>query len=393
MKIGSFSLIKEINTSAILNIIRKNKIISRAQIASITGLTPATVTNITSKLLDINLISESRLGISSGGRKPVLLEINSQEYNVGCIIIGRHKTSVAVYDLAGNLIISEEVSIKNMNAEDSLLKLSSKFLEFKNNIPKRILGIGVSCEGLIDQKNGICVFSANLNWDNVNIKGFLEEKTELPVFVDNDVKVIALGEKWFGDAQDTDDFILFYTGYGIGISVMTNGEIFRGSQNYSGELGHTIIDAEGPVCTCGNKGCLQSLASGSALLRELFSKGLIKDDEPSINEIIELSKTNKEIEEILNKHAYYIGIGAANAINVFNPSELILNGYVSHLSEKSKKILEDTINNRCLKSMKPGLKTVYSELGSKAIEKGAAALTISNLYSTPSAFFGDKYEL
>ena len=114
MKIGSFSLIKEINTSVILNTIRTHKAISRAQIAALTGLTPATVTNLTSKLLDCKLISETELGISSGGRKPVMLEINSSEYNVCCVTIGRHKTTVSLYHRAGNLIKSDNADITGM---------------------------------------------------------------------------------------------------------------------------------------------------------------------------------------------------------------------------------------------------------------------------------------
>lgn len=390
MKIGSFSLIKEINTSIILNIIRVHKNISRAQIASLSGLTPATVTNITSKLLDCKLISETKLGLSSGGRKPVILEINSSEYNVACITIGRHKTSVSLYDLDGTLIESEDVNITAMESNEALILLADKINNFICKSEKRVLGVGISCEGLIDPENGTCVFSANLNWENVAIKEIIEKKTNIPAFVDNDVKVIALGEKWFGEAKNSENFVLFYTGYGIGVAAMTNGEIYRGAQNYAGEFGHTLIHIDGPVCSCGKKGCLQAFASGSALLRELNTE---YEKEPSIYQIIEDSKTNDKIKEIIKKQAYYIGIGASNAINIFNPSELILNGYVSLFDDETKKIIHDTINEYTLKSMKPELKIIYSSLDTDAVNKGAAALTISNLYNTPSFFFGDKYDL
>ena len=103
--------------------------------------------------------------------------------------------------------------------------------------------------------------------------------------------------------------------------------------------------------------------------------------------------TNKKISDTLSTQAYYIGIGAANAINIFNPSELILNGYVLSFDDEKKKIIEDTINSHILKSMLPALKVVYSNLGADAVNIGAAALTISNLYNTPSKFFGEKYDL
>lgn len=390
MKIGSFSLIKELNTSVILNTIRKHKSISRAQIANITGLTPATVTNITAKLLDCRLISETTLGESSGGRKPVMLEINTSEYNVLCIAIGRHKTTISMYDIAGNRLATKTTDVMGISSDEALLKLSTFSEELIESSSKRVLGIGVSCEGMIDQKNGICVFSANLSWENVRIKEYLEDKLNIPVFTDNDVKVITLGEKWFGNGASTDSFVLFYTGYGIGLSVMNGGNLYRGSQNYAIEFGHTVIDAEGPVCSCGNKGCLQAFASGSALLRELHEK---YGTEPTIEEIIKDSENDSDIYEIIKKQAYYIGIGAANAINIFNPTELILSGYVCMLNEDTRNIILNTINERILKSMKPNLKIVFSSLGEQAGNLGAAALTISKLYDTPSVFFGEGYDI
>ncbi len=390
MKIGSFSLIKEINTSVILNTIRTHKAISRAQIAALTGLTPATVTNLTSKLLDCKLISETELGLSSGGRKPVMLEINSSEYDVCCISIGRHKTTVSLYDLAGNLINSYNTDINGMSGENALVFLSSKINELKSLSQKRILGVGISCEGLVDPEKGICVFSANLSWENVAIKEIVESETGLPAFTDNDVKLMALAEKWFGRAKECNDFVVLYTGYGIGISVMNNGEIYRGTNNYAGEFGHTLVGRDGPVCSCGKRGCLQAYASGSALLRDLRTE---YKEEPSIAQIISDSFNNKKINDSLRTQAYYIGIGAANAINIFNPSELILNGYVLSFDDEMKRIIEDTINSHILKSMLPNLKVVYSTLGADAVNKGAAALTISNLYNTPSKFFGEKYDI
>ncbi len=391
MKIGSFSLIKEINTSIILNTIRIHKTISRAQIANITGLTPATVTNLTSKLLDCKLISETKLGVSSGGRKPVMLEINTSEFNVACISIGRHKTTVSMYDLAGNPIISSVESINGLSSEEALIKLSQKVNEFVKSSEKRVLGVGISCEGMINEKEGICVFSANLSWENVHVKDIVERETSLPSFVDNDVKVIALGEKWFGQAKDINDFVVFYTGYGLGVSVMTNDGLYRGSENYASEFGHTVIDpVNGPECSCGNKGCLQAYASGSALLRDLKHR---YETEPSIYDIIKDSENDSEIYEIIKNQAWYVGIGAANIINVFNPSELIFNGYVTTFNDELKKIILNTIDTYCLKSMKPRLKIVFSTLDSEAVNKGAAALSVSNLYNSPSLFFGEDYDL
>lgn len=394
MKTGSFSLIKEINTSLILNVIRSNKAISRAEIASLTGLTPATVTNLTSRLLENRLIKETELGESSGGRKPVMLEINSNEYNVACVNIGSKAVTVSIFDLNGNLITSANPKVIKNDAKSSLDSINDVLAELISISSKRILGVGVSCEGMINEDEGICEFSSNLGWENVDIREEIFNKTGLHVFVDNDVHVIALGEKWFGAAKDADDFILFYTGFGLGLAVMNKDGLYRGAMNYAGELGHTVLDPDGPICTCGNHGCVQAFASASALMRDLKSIGYIDGEEPPLDEIVKIALEGDEIMgKLFHKQAHYIGIAAANSINLFNPSVLIFNGYISQLGDDIKTIITQQIFRNCLKSAKANVRIVYSSLNQEALQKGAAALVISKLFEYPSQFFGDKYDL
>ena len=278
MKIGSFSLIKELNTSLILKTIREHKSISRADIAKITGLTPATVTNITSELINYKIIIETKLGKSNGGRKPVLLEFNYSEYNIIGVVISRHKITVSLTDLEANLISEKTSKITDdITPEHAIQIIIDLIKNIIRESDKRALGIGISMEGLIDDENGICVLSSNFGWENINIKEKIEKEFVLPVFVNNDVKALTLGEKFYGSAKNSSDFLLLYTGYGIGASFVSGGHIYRGASNYASEIGHTTLDINGPVCSCGNKGCFQALASGSALIKEIkFLKFALK---------------------------------------------------------------------------------------------------------------------
>ena len=393
MKIGSLSLIKELNTSIILNTIKDNISISRAEIANVTGLTPATVTNLTAKLLDKKLIKETNLGESSGGRKPVMLEINYDEYNTACVFIGRNSVVVYLFALSGKLLNSVKINPKNKNSDKIIEDICKTLNEIISLSPKRVLGVGVSCEGLIDAEKGICVFSSNMGWENVNLKEKISSAVGIPVFVDNDVRIIALGEKWYGAAKDTEDFILVYTGYGIGTAIMSKGKPYRGIMNYAGELGHITIDPEGPLCSCGNRGCLQAFASGNALIRDLRAAGLFKDEDPEMTEIIDAYADGSEtVKNILEKQAYYIGIAVANAINLFNPAEIIFSVYITSLDVKIKDIITDQIYSRCLKASKNSVRIVYSSLNEKAGEKGTAALVVEQLFANPSLFFEGHYE-
>ena len=385
---GSLSLIKELNTSVILNTIKDNESISRAEIALLTGLTPATVTNLTAKLLDKKLIKETTLGESSGGRKPVMLEINYGEYNTACVSISSNYVMISVFDLKGNLLSSVEINPEDKSSEVVLDEICKELKNLISASSKRVLGIGVSCEGMIDVENGICVFSANLGWENIHLKEKLFSELKIPVFVDNDVQIIALGEKWYGAARDNNDFLLIYTGYGIGTAIMSGGKLYRGVNNYAGELGHTTLDPEGPVCSCGNRGCLQAFASISALEREIKKKGSYQGESRGIDKLIsDFNEGEPALTELFEKQAYYIGIAAANAINMFNPSEIIFNGYITRLKGRIKDIISEQIKERCLKVSK-SIKIIYSELNKSAVYKGAAALVVENLFANPSVFFG-----
>lgn len=385
MKIGSFSLIKELNTSLILNTIKEKKSISRADIAKLTGLTAATVTNITSELLKYNLIEETEFGTSSGGRKPILLEFNHSYYNVVGVVISKEEIMVSLTDLNSNLITKVIVETKkDLSPEEVLDKISDTTLSVIKSSSKKVLGVGISMEGLVDERNGVCVLSSSFGWKNISIADYISKKLSLPVFVNNDVKAMAKGEEMFGEGKEFSNFVLLYTGYGIGASLVYNGEIYRGASNYACEIGHITIDINGPKCSCGNRGCFQSLASGEALIKEIKSN----NKEITVSDIIARIKENdKEILVQLDKQAHYIGVGIANIINIFNPSKIIITGYISLAPEYIKDIILKEANERSLSNMRNDTKIIFSNMGTENKYKGAVGLFISELFDNPEIFF------
>lgn len=391
MKIGSFSLIKELNTSVILNTIKEKGSISRADIAKLTGLTAATVTNITSQLLKYNLIIETKYGASSGGRKPIMLEFNYSYYNVIGVVISKQEITTSLTDLNSNLIKDIKVDLKeNVKIQEVIniiIKNTKELISYSKN---KVLGLGVSMEGLIDEKNGIVVMSSSFGWKNVDIKNQLENELDIPIFINNDVKALAKGEEMFGKGRESSNFILLYTGYGIGASLVNDGIIYRGISNYACELGHITIDIDGPLCSCGNHGCFQALASGEALIKEIKGSSLKSyfDEEITVNDIIKkINENNTDILKLIEKQASYIGIGIANIINIFNPSEIIINGYISCVPQYIKDIIIKEVNKRSLLSMRESVNVLFSDLATKSQYKGAVGLFISELFSNPEFFF------
>lgn len=393
MQIGSFSLIKELNTSIILKTIRNNNSISRADISKLTGLTPATVTNITSELLSYKLISETKLGKSNGGRKPVLLSFCYNEYNTIGVVIAKHRIIATLTDLNANIIKQQLINIdSDISPNTAMNHIITSIKNLTSNNKKKLLGIGVSIEGLVDEKKGICVFSNNFGWENVEIKKILSETFSIPVYVDNDVKALALGENFFGSAKTINDFILLYVGYGIGLCIVNNGQIYRGSSNYASEFGHTIIDANGPQCSCGNKGCFQALASGGALIKKAkslnYDTKYFNGDDMTVDKIIEYANNgNDKLYELINEQSKYISIGLANIINIFNPSLIIINGDICKINDSIKESIIENSGKMCLKNTKDDAVITFSKLSLKEAYKGAVALLVANIFENPESFF------
>jgi predicted NBD/HSP70 family sugar kinase len=385
---GSFELIKNLNTACILNSIREKELISRAEIARQTGLTPATVTNITSELLELGLIFEKSHGASSGGRKPVLLKINVEKCFFGGLHISSRFIETAVTDIEVNIIYSEKRQFKKDIHSKEAMQIAIEMLEkAQNNAPqKKLTGIGVCVHGLVHSDEGVLIFAPNLGWENVHIVDVLHTKFKIPIFVENDVQAMTLAENGCGLAKNISDFVYLYIGSGIGGGIMLHNELYKGYGGFAGEFGHTTIMPDGPECTCGNKGCLQSLASESAVIAN-YSKAKNLDESIDFDEILKEVKNNDTIAICeINKCARYIGIEVGNIINMFSPSLIVINGNITSLGNYLLSIINDEVKARALQHSSNHTRIVFSQLGTSAPLKGAATLVIKTLFEYPKRF-------
>ena len=190
----------------------------------------------------------------------------------------------------------------------------------------------------------------------------------------------------FGEGKENNNFVLLYTGYGIGASLVNNGELYKGASNYSCEIGHITIDINGPKCSCGNNGCFQALASGEALIKELSNC-----DDFSVSMVVsKIKENNKELLSLLEKQGRYIGTGIANIINIFNPSKIIVSGYISSSPEYIKEIILKETNKRSLPDMRKDTKIIFSNMGTEKKHMGAIGLFISELFDNPEIFFQEN---
>lgn len=247
------------------------------------------------------------------------------EYIAG-IDIGGTNCRIGIFSLDGNIQKSWRFSSKSFqqceNIVSTITSELNRFEEFKE-----IVAIGIGVPGLITS-DGIVTTSPNFpEWNNLHLRETLIKALGIPVFIENDANLFAIGEHYFGVAKDINNFILLTLGTGIGGGLFLNGNIYRGSKGMAGEIGHIVLHPSGPVCGCGKKGCLEAYSSGIAIKKQ-FAQATALELEPK--EIYELAKKgDKAALKIFDKAAYHLGVGIASIVNITDVSLIVLAGGIS----------------------------------------------------------------
>lgn len=380
------------NEGQILNIIRRCGPISKADIARRAGLTPPTVTNITNKLLDSKQIIEYMIGESRGGRRPLLLKTNPDAGQVIVIHIRSYKMIAYLVDAELAVHYEQTVNSKGLNHTGVLECIQALIDSCREAAKMPPLAIGIVIRGPVRAQEGISVFCPNIGWRNVPLKYIIEEKNRLPVFVENDTNILAYGEYYYGVAKAATNMILLKVGFGLGGGIMFDGSLYRGIGGIAGEVGHTVIDVAGPLCSCGNNGCMEAMASETALIN-LVLKALEQGEPSLLREILKGDLAGIEPEDIyraadlgdqlartmLGRVAEYLGIGIANLVNIFNPELVVIGGGLAKASKYIEKIVWDTVAQRSFESSSSALDIKYSTQTNLNTMKGSADMVFSEL--------------
>ncbi|MBU4602794.1 ROK family transcriptional regulator [bacterium] len=395
-KTGNLRLVQKINRSLVLNLIREKGPLSRADISKITKLTRSTVSSIVEYLIRKDLIKEIGLTSSGVGRKAILLELNSKAYYSIGVDLGTLHTTITIIDLLGRIEKRIEYPTNCQLEKDKILeKLKANIYNIiKNSGIKRekIAGIGIAAPGLIDKK-GTMLITPNFGWRDTPLREILKKKFHIPVFVDNNVNVMALAESEFGEGQGVKNFVFINVGMGIGSGVVINGELFHGESNCTGEIGHTTVDYNGPKCSCGNNGCLEVMASGPAIAKRAIKA--IKEGEKSlISKLVnyDFNQISAEIvataanqgdklgQSIMEETGEYLGTGVANIINLFNPKLVIIGGGVTQAGDLIFKPLKRIAQKRAFSVSAEVAKIIPVSLGKDCTVIGAAALVLKEIF-------------
>ena len=382
------STIRDINRQIILNHIRENAQISRAEIARVTALQRSTVSLIVEELKNIGLIEEIE-GESSGGRPPQMLSLRTAHAIAVGVDFGKKRTIVAASDLAGRILEQEEFPTdKDYEKTISRIIHSVKYLIQKNG--GSIEGIGVSIPALVEPQSGKVLYFPHLNWHEPAIAERLTIATGLPVKIDNDANAVALAELWFGRPEVTAvrDFILVLIENGIGTGIVFDGQIYRGKGGIAGEFGHMTIGSDAPVaCAAGKYNCWEAFASErSALARyaELHEKQNNGAGSITFAELVTIAlEGDSKARTALKQTAHYIGIGIANLFQGLSPEVAIVTGTIV----RAWSLIEDDIKAGAEAATCQGYPTarfIPSTLGIYPTLMGAFSLVLTDKFASVS---------
>lgn len=385
MRQGTFKWMKSYNKSIILNKVRTSEPISRAQIAKRTKLTPPTVSSIVKELIDQRIVIESESGESNGGRKPTMLHINNRAFYIVGVDAGSQGIECILADLSGNIIEHAFSSLDTPITNAQFLTILKKCIHTIFQKPSfdlaKVIGIGVSMHGVVDVDTGTSLVAPNLGLTDIPIKEELEREFNLTIKVENDARAMALGETWFGGHGDLDSMVTVNLGRGVGAGVIINGKLYHGAQDIAGEIGHMTIDINGKRCECGNRGCLQTFVTGSAIGER--ARGRIQNESVRLTgeSVFELAKAGNDLYiDVLKETGSIIGIGLTNLIHIINPDQIVLGGGVMKSEKFILPAIRQEIKQRTLTTAASNTKVTVTKLGDDATILGAVSLLLVELF-------------
>jgi glucokinase-like ROK family protein len=379
--------------------IRKSGEMTKTQLVESTVYSRSKITGCLSTLLQKKYIKPAGSGDFTGGRRSVKYSMNGEIGLVAGVDIGATSFDIVLADLSGRIFhrFSQPANIKDgpVAILDQVCASLDKLVNEIGWQADRLFGVGIGVPGPVDAWQGTVVSPPIMpGWDGFPIVQAIHNRyPTVRAVVDNDVNIMALGENYRGAGSDFPNFIFVKIGTGIGAGIVCNGEIYRGTNGCAGDIGHISVQVDGPLCPCGNSGCLEAMAAGPAIA-ERGVKAVLEGKSPILKKYYELNGGRLRAEEvgysaaegdpvsldIIRSSGQLIGDVLAGLVNFYNPGMILIGGGVSKIGNLLLSSIRQAILSRSLPLATRDLRIEFSELGADAGVLGAMALAIENLY-------------
>ena len=375
-QIGNIDLVKQLNSAAVYRLIDQEGPISRIQIAEISQLAPASVTKITRQLIERGLIKEVEQQASTGGRRAISIVTENHGFHTIAIRLGRKDTTLALFDLGGTLLTEKHYPIPDDSVpalEQALFAVTETFIAECAPVLQELIAISVILPGLVDPVQGIVRFMPHLGDTAWPLVRNLKARFNTACFVGHDIRSLALAEHYFGASRDCADSVLVRIHRGTGAGIIVNGSIFLGSNGNVGEIGHVQVDPLGDRCYCGNFGCLETIASNTAIIqraKSLLAQGYQSELTASTCTITEICTAANQgdllAQHLIKDVGYHLGKALAMMINLFNPQKIVLAGEITAAENILFPVIQRCIDTQVLNDFRRNLPVVRSQLDNRS---------------------------
>ena len=363
-------------------LIRAGGGVTRADLGRLTGLSRASISQRVDGLIESGLVRETTDLPSTGGRPPASLVFSSDRAVVLAADLGATHARLAVTDLAGNALaeLAEDLEIAQ-GPEVVLGTVEEQFSELLRQAGRdahEVAGIGVGVPGPVEFATGRPVSPPIMpGWDGYSIPERLSRRFDVPVLVDNDVNIMAVGEHWTNWRSER-DFLFVKVGTGIGCGIVAEGRIYRGAQGAAGDIGHIRVAGENDViCECGNVGCLEAVAGGRALARDARALGF---DARNSRDVVRLARSHQvQVVRLVRQSGRVLGAVLSGLVNAFNPSVIVIGGDVAEAHEQLFAGVREVVYQRATALATRHLQITRSTLGDRAGTTGAAVVAIEHV--------------
>lgn len=381
---GSQSSLHRANLERVVRAVRMAGSLTQAEIARSTGLSAATVSNIVRELKESGTVDVTPT--SAGGRRARSVSLSGDAGIVVGIDFGHAHLRVAIGNLAHKVLAEQaepiDVDASASQGFDRAEQLVKELLETVSVDRTKVIGVGLGVPGPIDVETGLLGSTAILpGWAGTNPRDELQARLGTPVHVDNDANLGALGELVWGSGRGAADLAYIKVASGVGAGLVMGGQVYRGPGGTAGEIGHITLDESGPVCRCGNRGCLETFTAARYVL-PLLAPGYGSD--LTMPQVVSLARDGDPgCQRVIADVGRYIGRGVADLCNLLNPSRVVLGGDLAEAGDLVLGPVRDSVSRYAIPSAARQLSVVSGALGPRAEVLGALALVLNEMGDAP----------
>jgi glucokinase-like ROK family protein len=375
--------------------------VSRARLTDVLSSSRGKISSEVSRLMEIGILAEAGLAESEGGRRSSLLHIPRSAGFIAAVDLGATSIDVALTTL-GSETVSHRAEPADVRDGPRVIlgrvkEILSELLDEQSARASDVLAIGIGVPGPVEQASGLLTVPPIMpGWDRFPIREMFAGEYAAPVFVDNEVNAMALGEHWGGVGKGVDDMLFVKIGTGIGSGIIIGGRLHRGPQGCAGDFGHVCVDPDGPICSCGNTGCLEAMAAAPAIVREaercardgsspILAAILQEKGELTTIDIAQAARRSDYCAlTVIRRSGRLVGQTIATLVSVLNPSLIVIGGGVSHIGTALLAEIRSSVYSRSLPLATRSLPIVMSELDETAGVIGASVMAAEGVLTVAS---------